>query len=163
MKAFSNLNNHISLRRHLLTQLEFNRFSTNTGEPADSKDDKVANKLQILSQEKGKLDSAKSLKSISKKYGKSKPRGSWDILTVLDNAVNGQMAKHDPNSLVNKAEGAVESLLFNYTTEERVDRQEGSKIVTIDTSRNALGSGLQLHEGGESDRRLTFDKDSLAL
>ena len=73
------------------------------------------------------------------------------------------MSKHDPNSLVNKAEGAVESLFFNYTTEERVNTLSENRVVTIDMSRNTLTSGLELHQGGESDRRLTFDKDSLAL
>ena len=77
------------------------------------------------------------------------------------------MAKNDPNSFVNKAEGAVESLFFTYTTEEKKEidpeRKQESNIVTIDTSKNTLASGLELHAGGESDRRLSFDKDSLAL
>ena len=35
--------------------------------------------------------------------------------------------------------------------------------MTVDTRSEALGSGLELYAGGESDRRLSFEKNSLAL
>jgi len=35
--------------------------------------------------------------------------------------------------------------------------------VTIDTENTTLSSGLSFSKGGESSRRLTFEKDSMAL
>ena len=35
--------------------------------------------------------------------------------------------------------------------------------MTIDTRKDTLASGLELHAAGESDRRLSFEKNSLAL
>ena len=64
-------------------------------------------------------------------------------------------------------EDAVESLFFKYeqvSNEKQADSDE-NKLVTLDMgkSEDRLASGLTFSAGGAMKRRLTFEKDSLAL
>ena len=63
--------------------------------------------------------------------------------------------------LIKKAEGAIDSVFFT-NVEEELKKSDG-QIVSIDTSTNALGSGLTFSAGGQTERKLSFDKDSMAL
>ena len=67
--------------------------------------------------------------------------------------------------IASKADGAVESLFFSYEEAEKVEKQtdKDDGLVTIDIEKNQLASGLSFSERGQSERRLTFEKDSLAL
>ena len=63
-----------------------------------------------------------------------------------------------------RAEGAVESLFFSFEEEEKSSKAKDDKeLVTVDTGKDGLASGLTFSEGGASKRRLTFDKNSMAL
>ena len=60
----------------------------------------------------------------------------------------------------------MESLFFTFEAQERKEKgleEQGKGLVTIDTEKTTLESGLSFFKGGETGRRLTFEKDSMAL
>ena len=65
--------------------------------------------------------------------------------------------------IATRAEGAVESAFFYYEEVDKEQKSGDASLVTIDTEKNGLDSGLTLAGGGASKRRLTFDQDSMAL
>ena len=54
-------------------------------------------------------------------------------------------------------------MFFKYVDEESKSDGKENSIVTLDTSRSELASGLTFSQGGQTERKLSFDKDSMAL
>eukprot|EP00354_Favella_ehrenbergii_P009332 CAMPEP_0170477028 /NCGR_PEP_ID=MMETSP0123-20130129/18357_1 /TAXON_ID=182087 /ORGANISM="Favella ehrenbergii, Strain Fehren 1" /LENGTH=144 /DNA_ID=CAMNT_0010748485 /DNA_START=57 /DNA_END=491 /DNA_ORIENTATION=- len=101
-----------------------------------------------------KIGRTAPIKSLDESYGSKSNALSTSksmVLQKFDRATAG-------------AESAIESLFFTYEEQEKADGEAGeSDLVTIDTSQTGLQSGLTFSEAGQDKRKLTFEKDSMAL
>ena len=110
---------------------------------------------EVSLSKQSKVGKTASIKKLDSMYGAQ----SNDLTSSKNELTRGL------DILTSRAESSIESLFFTYeeTDSKTSDGKEESDIVTLDTSKNELESGLTFSEGGVKGRKLSFEKDSMAL